>query len=72
MNNYALYKFRKPNTPTPATFLQLMETKSARWLIVEGVLQTADVERSDLVYCGHGMSYETAIKEIGRLERGGF
>lgn len=69
---YTLYRYRKCNSPTyPKGFVRLHtshETES-KWLITEQQLDNRDLEKYDLVYLGHNMSYETCVSQIDRLIR---
>lgn len=69
---YTLYRYRKCSSPTyPKGFVRLHtshETES-KWLITEGQIDNRDLEKYDLVYLGHNMSYETCVSQIDRLIR---
>lgn len=69
MRKYSLYKARKANTPDPENYAckigDALERKP--WYIVEGALTYSEMERCDLVYHGHNMTYERCVAEIGRL-----
>lgn len=70
MIRYSLYS---PNDKViyPKEFAEVSIRKNT-WFIVEGVLPAGEQKRCRLLYYGHGMTYETALKEIERLENQSF
>lgn len=71
MRKYSLYKSRKVNTPNPENYAGKIEDALEKkpWYIVEGTLTYSELERCDLIYHGHNMTYERCMAEIERLRR---
>ena len=70
MRRYALYATRKTSNPYPREFVKVVCDARTSWIIVEGALTYSELERCDLVYHGHNMTYERCMAEIERLRRG--
>lgn len=71
MRKYSLYKARKVNTPNPTKFACKIEDALEKkpWYIVLGALTYSELERCDLIYHGHNMTYDRCMVEIERLRK---
>ena len=69
MRRYSLYTTRKTSTPYPREFVKVVCDARTSWIIVSGVLSYSELERCDLIYCGHNMTYERCVAEIERMRR---
>ena len=70
MRKYSLYTTRKTSNPYPHSFVKVVCDARTSWIIVEGTLSYSELERCDVVYHGHNMTYERCMAEIERLRRG--
>lgn len=71
---YALYRYRKNDfIEYPDGFAKIYTSKEAesRWLIIEEPLEEREIDKYDLIYLGHNMTYDRCISEIERTIRMG-
>ena len=66
MRKYSLYATRKSSNPYPHIFAKVVCDARTSWIIVEGVLTYSELERCDLIYYGHNMTYERCMAAIER------